>query len=191
MRGGTMPHTDLVRSVRIERILPCLADETKIRIIARTDRRLDEVLPYLYAVIPNSSYSEKGGFITYMKGPRLITIYNTGVITITKVKDEEEAAILLNEIKERINNVYRNRDEIDLSKVKTRKKIRLGPLDIYQYLPKTNCGECGEQTCMAYAAKLLSLQKSIKDCKPLRKPENSGLRESLISLLKLAGYDTE
>ena len=55
MRGGTMSHTDLVRSVRIERILPCLADETKIRIIARTDRRLDEVLPYLYAVIPNSS----------------------------------------------------------------------------------------------------------------------------------------
>ncbi|MHC1597228.1 MAG: (Fe-S)-binding protein, partial [Methermicoccaceae archaeon] len=29
------------------------------------------------------------------------------------------------------------------------------PLEVYKYLPQTNCGECGETTCMAFAARLI------------------------------------
>ncbi|MBU7034592.1 MAG: hypothetical protein HXS49_05335, partial [Theionarchaea archaeon] len=32
---------------------------------------------------------------------------------------------------------------------------RLGPLDLYRHLPKTNCGECGEKTCMAFASQII------------------------------------
>ena len=31
---------------------------------------------------------------------------------------------------------------------------RAGPMDIYPQLPQTNCGDCGELSCMAFATKL-------------------------------------
>ena len=41
------------------------------------------------------------------------------------------------------------------------------PLQIYKYLPQTNCGECGEATCMAFASHLLDRSKKVADCPPL------------------------
>ena len=32
----------------------------------------------------------------------------------------------------------------------------LSPIQIYKLLPTTNCGECGESNCMAFAAKLVN-----------------------------------
>jgi acetyl-CoA decarbonylase/synthase complex subunit gamma len=29
----------------------------------------------------------------------------------------------------------------------------LSPIDVYKLLPKTNCKECGEENCMAFATK--------------------------------------
>ena len=45
----------------------------------------------------------------------------------------------------------------------------LRPLDVYKYLPGTNCGECGEVNCMAFAAKLIERQVSVEQCTPLFK----------------------
>jgi len=43
----------------------------------------------------------------------------------------------------------------------------LRPLDVYKILPQTNCGVCGESTCMAFAAKVADGVADIKLCKPL------------------------
>jgi acetyl-CoA decarbonylase/synthase complex subunit gamma len=43
------------------------------------------------------------------------------------------------------------------------------PLNLYKQLPQTNCKECGEQTCMAFAAGLIERTKKVEDCKPLIK----------------------
>jgi acetyl-CoA decarbonylase/synthase complex subunit gamma len=42
-----------------------------------------------------------------------------------------------------------------------------GPLDIYPLLPGTNCGECGEANCMAFATKLAEYTVSLEACTPL------------------------
>ncbi|TDA27871.1 MAG: hypothetical protein DSO01_01880 [Archaeoglobi archaeon] len=69
-------------------------------------------------------------------------------------------------------------------------KTFVGVLDVYNYLPKTNCKKCGEQTCMAFAVKLLNGEKDIKDCKPLfEERKYMGIRETLIAPLSAAGYD--
>jgi acetyl-CoA decarbonylase/synthase complex subunit gamma len=44
---------------------------------------------------------------------------------------------------------------------------RLKPLDIFKYLPKTNCKICNEETCMAFAMKLIERDVELKDCTPL------------------------
>lgn len=43
------------------------------------------------------------------------------------------------------------------------------PLEAYKYLPQTNCGECGEATCMAFASKLIDRSGKTADCSPLMK----------------------
>ncbi|MBU4266691.1 MAG: acetyl-CoA decarbonylase/synthase complex subunit gamma [Candidatus Altiarchaeota archaeon] len=41
---------------------------------------------------------------------------------------------------------------------------RLTALQVYGYLPKKNCAKCGEDTCMAFAIKLLEREKKPADC---------------------------
>jgi len=43
------------------------------------------------------------------------------------------------------------------------------PLEAYKYLPGTNCGECGETTCMAFASHLIDRSYKLTDCKPMVK----------------------
>ncbi|MHA2360549.1 MAG: acetyl-CoA decarbonylase/synthase complex subunit gamma [Candidatus Thorarchaeota archaeon] len=42
-----------------------------------------------------------------------------------------------------------------------------GPLDIYPTLPGTNCGDCGEANCMAFATKLAEYTVKVAACTPL------------------------
>ncbi len=41
------------------------------------------------------------------------------------------------------------------------------PMEIWKYLPGTNCGECGEKTCLAFAAHLKERSKNLEECTPL------------------------
>ncbi|MHA1805082.1 MAG: (Fe-S)-binding protein, partial [Promethearchaeota archaeon] len=40
-------------------------------------------------------------------------------------------------------------------------------MDLYKYLPKTNCKKCGQPTCMAFALALLQGKVKVDDCTPL------------------------
>lgn len=46
---------------------------------------------------------------------------------------------------------------------------KISPLQVTPLLPGTNCGECGEETCMAFAVKLLDHVYEMTSCKPLIK----------------------
>jgi len=41
-------------------------------------------------------------------------------------------------------------------------------MGVYNYLPKTNCGECGYPTCSTFAVSLLQGETNLAKCKPLR-----------------------
>jgi ArsR family metal-binding transcriptional regulator len=42
------------------------------------------------------------------------------------------------------------------------------PLDVYTLLPQTNCKQCGEATCVAFAFGLLQLKREVIECLPLQ-----------------------
>ncbi len=48
----------------------------------------------------------------------------------------------------------------------------LSPIDVYKLLPKTNCKECGQDNCMAFATKIVNREVTIDQCPPLLKKEN-------------------
>ena len=68
---------------------------------------------------------------------------------------------------------------------KARKK-ELSPIDIYKLLPKTNCKECGEENCMAFATKIVNREVTIDKCTPLLKKENEKAYQKLKEMLKPA-----
>uniref|UniRef100_A0A7C4S5J0 Fe-S protein n=1 Tax=Geoglobus ahangari TaxID=113653 RepID=A0A7C4S5J0_9EURY len=175
----------------IKEILPCIADPSKYRVIGRIYvKNLKEVAPYLARVLPNASYNVKDGWISFKKGQRIITIHSDGFVTMTMISEREEALSILKELEEKAKLAWEKRNEIDITK--PLQKIFVGALDVYKYLPKTNCKECGEQTCMAFAVKLLNGEKDVKDCKPLfREKKYFGIRETLIGLLSVAGFEIE
>jgi len=57
-----------------------------------------------------------------------------------------------------------------MDKRKQEKKVHTrepSPLDAYKHLPKTNCKECGEANCLAFAAKLVNREVTHERCPPL------------------------
>jgi len=62
----------------------------------------------------------------------------------------------------------------------------LSPIDVYKLLPRTNCKECGEENCMAFATKVVNREVSIEKCPPLLKKEYGKAYERLKEMLKPA-----
>lgn len=62
----------------------------------------------------------------------------------------------------------------------------LSPIDVYKLLPKTNCKECGEENCMAFATKLVNRELILDQCAPLLKKENERAYKQLKEMLKPA-----
>ncbi|WP_458012349.1 (Fe-S)-binding protein [Candidatus Solincola sp.] len=198
MGGGEM----LIERIDIEQVEPCFADETKIRLIARIPVDVSELLPYLNAVLANATYVGGGEgkegpedgevptyasdrpALTFTKGPRLVTVYPRRV-TIAKADDVADAEETLDWLVERLNYVHEHREEIEPV---YEGKIKIKPLDIYGLLPQTNCRECGEQGCLAFALLLLQEKHRLRDCPPLYREERwKGKRERLEEVVASLG----
>ena len=69
-------------------------------------------------------------------------------------------------------------------KAKKAEMKELSPIDIYSRLPKTNCKECGEENCMAFATKLVNKEITLDKCPPLLKKEHEKVYKELLEMLK-------
>ena len=90
-----------------------------------------------------------------------MTLYPDKVY-ITQVKDVEEGLKLLEALTDAINATWAHRAElvaVTVSGAAPRLFDIPGPL-----LPQTNCKQCGEATCLAFAAALLQQKKSLNEC---------------------------
>ena len=63
---------------------------------------------------------------------------------------------------------------------------QLSPIDVYMLLPKTNCKECGENNCMAFATKVVNREVSVDQCPPLLTKANEKNYQKLKEILKPA-----
>jgi len=154
---------EFLKSITLCYVAPCMADETKIRLIGYFDRDITEILPYINAVIKGASYNKAASILTYAKERRLINLYNIK-ITIAKADDIIDAWRILDEVKILINKTYEHRTGI---KPNYEEKVKVTALQIYGWLPKTNCRACTEATCLAFAVKLLMGEQKLSRCVPL------------------------
>ena len=182
MPGGAAPEEEWAcfRQAAIMVLGPCVADETKIRLIAHLKGDLGPVLPYLNAVIPQASYSPTAEILTFMEGYRMIALYRRR-ITIAKADEIVDGWLTLERIRCLVEHTWAGRSQIEPSF-----EIRKRPpaLEIFKRLPRTNCGRCGEPTCLAFAMRLWTGESSVGRCLPVFEEGGaaSHLKEALIEI---------
>lgn len=161
----------IVRKVTIQEMRPCIVAENMIRVLMQLDSEIGEVIPVLITKYPPGkvNYIENKKILTLNINKRLVTLYPSGKISMNKTIDKEDALEVVTEIMKVINEAY---NEINSGDVANYDELRdklsnIGPLSLYNCLPKTDCEKCGEKTCMAFAIKLLSGDIKLDKCTPL------------------------
>ena len=164
-------------------LAPCVADPTKIRLIAHVAGDLTEVFPYMNAEMQTASYNQNGPTFTFMDKYRMISLYPRR-ITVAKADEIVDAWRVLEAIRVRANETWARHGEIEPS-YEMRKKPPV--LEILKRLPMTNCKQCGELTCMAFACQVHAGMASPSACKPVFGGEYSRLREPLLEICRGLG----
>ncbi len=62
---------------------------------------------------------------------------------------------------------------------------KISVFDIYEYLPHTNCKNCGENNCMAFAEKLLQGKKTLGGCSAIREAIYEKNRKAIQTLMEI------
>lgn len=176
---GTENNADLSKAKPIEitevrQLLPCIADSSKFRVIANLAPPLGGTLKVLEPLFPRGRYSDKISALIMQKGEVITTVYGTGKVTMTMIKSENEARDALENLRSTINEAIAK----GIAPA-PREKVRVEPMELYKYLPQTNCGKCGEQSCYTFAIKLMSSEASLDKCTPLKEPKYATNQEHL------------
>lgn len=159
-----MSDQDYIKNITLTHVTPCLAEPGKVIVTGKPSRSLEAVLPYL-AALPNViGFNPEALTLTFRRPRGFMTLYPTRV-SITQVQDADEGLALFAALTKAINATWENRQA--LKPVLTRKKP-LGHLDLYALLPQTNCKQCGEATCLAFAVSLITSQRTLDACTPLQ-----------------------
>ncbi len=138
----------------------CNPSSPKVNALVDLSTDISEVLPFLNTVLKGRQYNEEERSLSVKKEGHFITFWPRQ-IAITKLEDENDARVVVEELKQILNETYANRDHIKPTYT-SRNMPR--PLDIFKLLPRKNCKECGEPTCMAFALKLVNDEVEWKKC---------------------------
>jgi len=146
-----------------------------LRCYAHLDSDIREVLPYLNTVLKGHQFCPDPPSLTLKYQAKLITL-TSHEIAINMVKDQTEAANILEWLKQEINATWERRGEITPSfEVAVPPRI----LDILKLLPRTNCRACGQPTCMVFAVQVGQGAQCLDACPCLGQENLKRLREYL------------
>jgi ArsR family metal-binding transcriptional regulator len=161
----------------------CNPSFQSVHCIAHLDQDISEALPYLNASLGGYEFIKDPPSVTFRAHGKLITVH-AREIAINALKDEEEADGILHWLQQEINSAWENRDTIT---PRFEGLPRPQPIEILKRLPKTNCGKCGEPTCLVFAVVVCEGGKSAEDCPELN-AESKGSIDQYLSPFGLDDY---
>jgi ArsR family metal-binding transcriptional regulator len=153
----------------------CNPQFESLHCIASLDQDVSDALPYLNAVLGGFEYLKNPPAVVFRSRGRLITVHGRQ-IAINALNDEAEADKILEWLKREINQAWEQRADITPSTEGAPKPL---VIEILKLLPRTNCRECGEPTCMVFAARAAEGVKGAADCPPLTGTAKQRLEEYL------------
>jgi len=153
----------------------CNPNFQSVHCIAHLESDISEVLPYLNTALGGSTYTQDPPSVTFKVHGKLITVHSKQ-IAINALKDEEEADKILRWLMREINDTWENRAQIKPSFQGISKPQSL---EILKLLPRNNCRQCGQATCMVFSLLVADGIKGPKDCLGLSEPSRTKLQEYL------------
>jgi ArsR family metal-binding transcriptional regulator len=153
----------------------CNAGAQTLHCFAHLNDDVSEVLPYLNTVLGGFAYTQEPPSLTLKNSGKLITIH-ARKIAVNALRDEEEAEKIVAWLQREINSTWEQRGEIEPSVQGARQPSMM---EVLKLLPRTNCRECGEATCMVFAVRVIEGVKDHNDCPPLQAESKVALADYL------------
>lgn len=179
----------LLEKLDIVNITPCIAYPEKIKVIASSSVELEDIIPYLAVTLKNKvrgiNYNTNMKNLTFTLRQNRYTVHATKV-AITTLDDLNQAKDCLEWIQNEINEAYSQKDKISPLTESTK---NITPFELFKYTPKTNCGKCGEATCLAFVSKLCKQRIELSLCPTLQEKEYEMKKNKLIKILQESGHE--
>ncbi len=156
---------DFLTGYRIRQTSPCFSDAKKIRVVASLPRDIEELFPYLNAVL-RGNYNQEEKSFTFSYEGRPVVLQPTQM-TLGKTEDLTKAREVFDAVIKILNRVYAERNRIVPT---TKAQVQLSPFSFYKHLPRTNCRKCGGLTCLAFASGVIQGTYKLENCPTLQEP---------------------
>ena len=165
----------MVQNYHLEYCRPPNPEATHLRGLARLDEDITELLPYLNTVLRGHLFMREPPSLTIKYQAKLIT-FHPREIAINIVKDEEEAEEIVSWLVRVINDTRSRKETIEASyEVPAKPRI----LEILKLLPRTNCRECDQPTCLVFATRVSAGEAPPEACPGLAAEALELLRQYL------------
>jgi ArsR family metal-binding transcriptional regulator len=154
----------LLQSYRLEIFNnECMPGAMSVQCFAHLEQDVSAALPYLNAELGGFEYIKDPPSVTFKMHGKLLTVH-ARKIAVNALKDESEARKIVEWLKREINAAWEKRDAI-MPRYEGMPRPQV--IEILKCLPKTNCRECGEPTCMVFAIRVAEGVKGSADCPSL------------------------
>jgi len=154
----------LLKGYRKEVVRPeCRPEAQSVHCIAHLDEDIAEVIPYLNAVLGGFQYIKDPPCVSFKVYGKLIAVHGRK-ICVNAIRDEAEGDKIIEWLKQEINDTWERRGEIQ-PRFEGAPKPKV--IEILRLLPKTNCRECGQPTCMVFATQAAEGGRGAEDCPAL------------------------
>jgi ArsR family metal-binding transcriptional regulator len=138
----------------------CESNAQGVHCFVHLEDDISEVLPYLNTRLGGYVYTQAPPSLTLKNYGKLLTLHPYK-IAINALKDKDEAEKIASWLHREINDTWEKRHEIEPSTASARLPALI---EVLKLLPKTNCRECHEPTCMVFASRVVEGVKDANDC---------------------------
>jgi ArsR family metal-binding transcriptional regulator len=153
----------------------CNAEARTLHCYAHLNDDVSEALPYLNTHLGGFTYSKEPPALTLKNSGKLITIHPRK-IAVNALRDEEQAEKIIAWLQREINTVWEQRSTIEPCFEGAKQPLLI---EVLKLLPKTNCRECREPTCMVFATRVVEGVKDHTDCPSLSEDKRQELANYL------------
>jgi len=153
----------------------CNSEAKGVHCFAHLNDDVRKVLPFLNATLGGFVYSQEPPTLTLKNYGKLITIHPRK-IAVNALADRAEAEKIVAWLHREINETWERRSEIEPSTESMRQPVLM---EVLKLLPKTNCKQCNEQTCMVFAVRVIEGSKDQNDCPPIESRNKAELKKYL------------
>lgn len=155
----------------------CMPGAISVNCHAHLDQDVSAALPYVNAELGGFQYIPDPPSVTFRNQGKLITIHSHK-IAVNALRDEAEARRIVDWLMREINAAWEQHDQIQ---PRFEGLPRPQVIEILKRLPKTNCRECGQPTCMVFATLMAEGAKSSGDCPAMAGGRKTELQDYMAS----------